>query len=107
MSTCSPVASAKPRASLLINLSNRGPRPLVLRRPTSNYEGNILNIADIFERNYNTWDNARIQPQLDAQPDIVVLQFGENLVNGDPGQLASALDSLLTELKNTSNQTFS
>ena len=33
--------------------------------PLPNYVGNTINIADIFERNYDTWDNARIQNQLD------------------------------------------
>ena len=47
--------------------------------PAPNYSGNILNIADIFERTYDTWENGRIQNQINAQPDIVVLQFGENL----------------------------
>lgn len=71
--------------------------------PLPNYEGNILNIADIFERNYNTWKNVRIQKQLDAKPDIVILQFGENLAGGTPEQLATALETLLLGLKNTSN----
>ena len=71
--------------------------------PLPNYEGNILNIADIFERNYDTWKNVRIQNQLNAQPDIVILQFGENLAGGTPEQLAAALDKLLTGLQNSSN----
>ena len=41
--------------------------------------GVLLNIADIFERNYDTWDRVRIQKQLASKPDIVVLQFGENI----------------------------
>jgi hypothetical protein len=73
------------------------------RDPLPSYEGNILNIADIFERNYNTWDNARIQNQLNAKPDLVVLQFGENMTGGTIEQFTSALDSLLTALKNTSD----
>jgi hypothetical protein len=71
--------------------------------PLPGYVGNVLNVADIFERNFNTWDNARIRNQLDAKPDIVVLQLGENMENGTPQQFAAALDSLLTELKNVSN----
>lgn len=73
--------------------------------PLPNYTGNILNIADIFERNYNTWDNSRIQNQLDAKPDIVVLQFSENLAGGTPEQLATALNELLNGLKQSSNPT--
>jgi hypothetical protein len=68
--------------------------------PMPNYVGNILNIGDIFERNFDTWENARIQNQLNAQPDIVVLQFGENLDGGSDQQLATALDTMLTGLKN-------
>ena len=71
--------------------------------PLPNWNGNILNIADLFERNYNTWDNARIQNQLDAKPDLVVLQFGENVVPGDMGQLKTALEDLCTGLENSSN----
>lgn len=71
--------------------------------PLPNWEGNILNIADIFERTYNTWDNARIQNQLNARPDIVVLQFGENMGGGTMTQFATALDDLLTGLANNGN----
>jgi hypothetical protein len=67
-------------------------------------DANILNIADIFERNYNTWDNARIQNQIAAKPDIVVLQFGENMeAGGDMVQFKHALEDLCTGLKNSSN----
>lgn len=71
--------------------------------PLPTYNGNILNLCDLFEINYNTWDNARIQNQIDSKPDIVVLQIGENMSGGTPAQFASALDSLLTALKNSSN----
>jgi hypothetical protein len=83
------------------------PNPLPSRwypsDPLPNWQGNVLNIADLFERNYNTWDNARIQNQLTAKPDLVVLQFGENMTGGTMAQFATALDSLLTGLKNSSN----
>lgn len=68
-----------------------------------NRSGNIQNIYDIFEQNYNTWENARIQNQLADKPNIVVLQFGENLVSGTTAQLTTALDTLLTGLKESSN----
>jgi hypothetical protein len=71
--------------------------------PLPNFDGNILNVADIFERNFNTWDNARIQNQLNANPDIVVLQFGENMANGTSDQFRTALSSMVTALKNKSN----
>ena len=60
-------------------------------------------MCDIFELNYNTWDNARIQNQIDFKPDIVVLQIGENMSGGTMEQFTNALDSLLTGLKNSSN----
>jgi hypothetical protein len=68
-----------------------------------NWKGNILNIADVFERNYDTWNNARIQSQLDLKADIVVLQFGENMTGGTLDQFKNALKSVLTGLKNSSN----
>jgi hypothetical protein len=71
--------------------------------PPPNYMGNVLNVADIFERNFNTWDNARIQNQVNDNPDIVVLQFGENMANGSMAQFQSALEHMVTALKNKSN----
>jgi hypothetical protein len=71
--------------------------------PLLNWDGNIINVADYFERNYNTWDNARIQNQLDLHANIVVLQFGENMGGGTLTQFSSALKSMLTALKNSSN----
>lgn len=68
-----------------------------------NWTGNVLNIADLFERNFNTWDNARIQNQIAAKPDIVILQFGENMEGGTTEQFRTAFDTLLTTLKNNSN----
>jgi hypothetical protein len=71
--------------------------------PLLNWDGNILNMADLFERNFNTWDNGRIQKQIDAKPDIVVLQLGENMANGTNDQFKTALNDLLIGLKNSSN----
>jgi hypothetical protein len=71
--------------------------------PLPNWTGNVLNVADLFERNYNTWDNARIQNQLNDSPDIVVLQIGENMANGTYPQFQTALESLVTALRNKSN----
>lgn len=89
------------------SLSIAHPEPLPGRwyygDPLPNWDGNILNIADIFERNYDTWDNARIQNQINANPDIVVLQFGENLSGGSMAQLTTAMRTLVTGLKNQSN----
>ena len=44
-----------------------------------------------------------LQMALDDQPDIVVLQFGENLAGGTMAQLTTAMDGMLTGLKNSSN----
>jgi len=73
--------------------------------PTPNYSGNIINIADIFERSFDTWDNIRIQNQINTQPDIVVIQMGENTVwqGKTLEQFRTALDTILTGLKNSSN----
>jgi hypothetical protein len=71
--------------------------------PLPHYNGNIINMCDLFELNYNTWNNARIQNQIDAKPDIVVLQIGENMSGGTLTQFSTALDSLLAGLKNSSD----
>ena len=73
--------------------------------PGPDWDGNLLNIADIFERNYDTWDSVRIQKQLALKPDIVVLQFGENIPmeSFDAAKFKNALRTLLTDLKKSSN----
>jgi hypothetical protein len=73
--------------------------------PGPDWDGNLLNIADIFERNYNTWDSVRIKKQLALKPDIVVLQFGENIPmqSFDAAKFKTALRTLLTDLKKSSN----
>lgn len=71
--------------------------------PLPDWDANVINIAAIFESNYNTWENARIQNQLDWNADIVVVQFGENLKNGTLPELEEALDTMLTGLKESSN----
>ena len=45
------------------------------------------------------------QPQIDGKPDIVVLQFGENIDGGslDTVALKNSLETLVTGLKNSSN----
>lgn len=71
--------------------------------PLLNWDGNVVNMADYFERNFNTWDNARIQNQLDWKANIVVVQVGENMANGTVAQFKTALADMLTGLKNSSN----
>lgn len=70
---------------------------------TSN--ANILNVADIIERQYATYTNDALQPQIDQKPDIVLLQFGEN-VPGDtfePEPFKVALQTLMAGLKASSD----
>ena len=69
---------------------------------------NILNVAHIFERNYRTYAASKIQYQLDKKPDIVVLQFGENIPNTadnpfDATAFETALRTLVADLKTSSN----
>lgn len=62
---------------------------------------NVVNVADIFERNYGTYTDERLRGQLDLKADIVVLQFGENIVREtfDPEAFASGLRTLVAGLK--------
>lgn len=68
---------------------------------------NIINVASIFEQNYATYDNSKLQTQLDYKADIVILQFGENMAAvSTPAQKAvfkSKLELLLDGLKASSN----
>ena len=66
---------------------------------------NVVNIADIFERGYATYGNSQLQPQIDAKPDIVVLQFGENINMGsfDAVTFKSSLETLVTGLKSSND----
>jgi hypothetical protein len=66
---------------------------------------NDINIYYAFEKGYATYTNAKFQPQIDWNPDIVVLQFGENVDAGslNSAALKTSLETLLTGLKNASN----
>jgi hypothetical protein len=66
---------------------------------------NVLNIADILEREYAAYTNARLQRQLDWKPDIVVMQFGENTPREgfDPAAFRTALQTLMDGLRDSSN----
>lgn len=66
---------------------------------------NIINIAQILEREYRSFDASKIRRQLDWKADLVVLQFGENVPRGDfdPIAFEKALKALLAELKQASN----
>ena len=69
------------------------------------YNGNILNMADIFERNYDTWDNARIKNQIDGKADIVVLQIGENIPmpTFNAEVFTNSLKKIVADIKASSN----
>ena len=68
---------------------------------------NVVNIADIFERGYATYSNSQLQPQINAKPDMVVLQFGENMNMGtfNATTFKSSLETLVTGLEASSNPT--
>ncbi|MBN2291830.1 MAG: SGNH/GDSL hydrolase family protein, partial [Pirellulales bacterium] len=91
--------------SLVLKQTSPAPDRWYNGNPLPNYNGNVINVADIFERNYNTWDNARIKNQLDWKVDIVVLQFGENvpMKNFDAKAYTVAMKKLVAELKQSSN----
>lgn len=42
-------------------------------------ESNVINVADVFERGYASYDAAKISKQLAWKADLVILQFGENI----------------------------
>lgn len=66
---------------------------------------NIINIAQILEREYRGYDASKIRKQLDWKADIVILQFGENVPRADfdPVAFEKALKSLLADLKQAGN----
>jgi lysophospholipase L1-like esterase len=80
--------------------------------PTTNPDGsvdqcdsNVINIADVFERGYASYDASKIAKQLAWKADIVILQFGENIppatFNADV--FLKSLKKLLADLKESSN----
>jgi lysophospholipase L1-like esterase len=67
---------------------------------------NVVNVAGIFERGYATYSASQIQYQIDAKPDIVVVQIGENVPTDatfNAATFKSRLRTLLTDLKQSSN----
>jgi len=64
---------------------------------------NVLNVADILERQYATYTNARLQAQLVWEPDVVVLQLGENTPREgfDPSALKTALQTLMDGMRHS------
>ncbi len=70
-------------------------------------DANVVNIAEILERQYASYDSAKLRAQLDARPDLVVLQFGENvrMDSFDAAKFTACLKQLVGELQKTSNPT--
>ncbi len=68
-------------------------------------DSNVINIADVFERGYATYNAAKIAKQLAHKPDIVILQFGENIpqptFNAEVFQ--KSLKQLVADIKANSN----
>lgn len=66
---------------------------------------NVLNIANILEREYTAYEAARIRKQLDWKANIVVLQCGENVPSKgfDAEAFHKALQALLNDLRESSN----
>ena len=77
-----------------------GPNGATITEPA-----NVLNIADPIERQYATYTNAKLQPQLDWKADLVVLQCGENTPRDtfQPEAFKAALQTLMAGLKASSN----
>jgi len=63
--------------------------------------GNIINIADIFERNYASYEPSRIRKQLDWKADAVILQFGENVPGPGfrPDLFHTGLKALMNDIR--------
>jgi alpha-galactosidase len=66
---------------------------------------NVLNVADTLERQYATYANDALRPQLDSKPDIVVIQIGENtpMETFDGEAFTAALRTLMEGLKASSD----
>lgn len=80
--------------------------------PTTNPDGsvdqcdsNVINVADVFERGYASYDGSKIAKQLAWKADIVVLQFGENIppATFDADVFRQGLKKLLADLKERGN----
>jgi alpha-galactosidase len=71
---------------------------------------NVINIADIYERNYSAYNSSKLQTEIDYRPNIVVLQFGENLASvSTPSEKAAfkaSLENLIGGFKTSSDPMF-
>jgi len=70
-------------------------------------DANVVNIAEILERKYREFDPAILRAQTAARPDVVVLQFGENVQmdSFDAAAFTVALRKLVSSLKEQGNPT--
>ncbi len=68
-------------------------------------ESNVINIADVFERGYASYDASKISKQLAWKADIVILQFGENIppATFDADVFRQGLKKLAADLKESGN----
>jgi hypothetical protein len=81
-------------------------RPAKIGDPIVVGDANVVNIADIFERNYPSYSASKLQYQINAKPNIVVLQFGENmggLSDANVPTFTNSLRTLLTDLRTNGN----
>lgn len=102
-------AADKDFVHLLTSAISRKTRGKLVLDPadSKNEQGvdNIRNIAALFEQGYRTYESAKIERQLRWKPDIVVIQFGENVPaqNYDAEAMEKAFKALLKDLKNVSD----
>ena len=70
-------------------------------------DATVVNIAEILERKYTSYDSSRLRSQAAARPDVVVLQFGENvrMDSFDSVAFTNSLKKLVGDLKASSNPT--
>jgi len=68
-------------------------------------DSNVINIADVFERGYASYSATKIAKQLAHKPDIVILQFGENIPQPtfNAEVFKKSLKQLVTDIKENSN----
>lgn len=70
-------------------------------------DANVVNIANILEREYASYDASKLAAQIAARPDVVVLQFGENvrMDSFDSAAFTESLKKLVGALKESSDPT--
>jgi hypothetical protein len=68
-------------------------------------ESNVINIADVFERGYASYNASKISKQLAWKANIVILQFGENIppATFNAAVFTNSLKRLVADLKARGN----